>query len=120
MTIKAWFFNKNFDANERIVINCALMGNEVETIKETEKAVFLKFKSDYGTISSWVPKSCIDENSDVTETVPIRKANTGLVYNEMLVEFAKSHGIKGIRVGLKTATLISKIVSAGLEVPTRA
>ena len=40
-------------------------------------------------------------------------------YNESLVKFAKEKGIKGIRTGLRTATLIRKITEAGYEVPER-
>lgn len=120
MTIKSWFLQKNFDNNERLVINTALMGNDIEIVKETEKAVFVKFNSDYGIISSWIPKSCVGENYNATEIAPEKKQNSGLAYNETLVEFAKAHGVKGVRIGLKTTTLISKIIAAGLEVPARA
>lgn len=48
------------------------------------------------------------------------KMNGGLAYNQMLKEFAKANGIKGIRQRMATATLIAKIEQAGLEVPARA
>lgn len=54
--VKAWFINKNFNSNERQVIACA---DTVETIAETAKAVRLCWTSEYGNITSWVPKSCL-------------------------------------------------------------
>lgn len=46
-------------------------------------------------------------------------ASQGLDYNLALVDFAKANGVKGIRKGLKTKTLESKIRAAGLEIPSR-
>lgn len=68
MTVKSWFLNKNFSANERI----AIAGVEPTVEKETEKAVFLCWKTEYGNIKKWVPKSCTEEKtvkveSDMTE-----------------------------------------------------
>ncbi len=37
MTIKGWFLDKNFTQNERYIINLAMNGDELETLKETEK-----------------------------------------------------------------------------------
>lgn len=54
--VKSWFINKNFNSNERQVIACA---DTVETIAETAKAVRLCWTSEYGNITSWVPKSCL-------------------------------------------------------------
>jgi len=54
---KSWFINKEFTQNQRHVIETALCGREFEVKKETEKAVLIKFFSDYGTIQSWFPKS---------------------------------------------------------------
>lgn len=123
MTIKAWFLNKNFTSNERTIIENADMGGELIVVRETEKAVNFKAVSDYGTLVFWCPKSCLTVN----ETEEERKINeeksekisSGLAYNELLVSYAKSKGIKGIRKGMKTVTLIQKIKSAGYEVPSR-
>ena len=54
--IVAWFLNKNFTSNERVLIQ----QSEITAIKETAKAYFIKAVSDLGTIKTWVPKSvCI-------------------------------------------------------------
>lgn len=55
MTVKTWFLNKNFDASERIAISTT----EPTIERETEKAMLLKWNSEFGIIKSWVPKSCI-------------------------------------------------------------
>lgn len=123
MTIKAWFLNKNFTSNERIIIENADLGGELIVVRETEKAVNFKAVSDYGTLFFWCPKSCLTVN----ETEEERKINeeksekisSGLAYNELLVSYAKSKGIKGIRKGMKTITLIQKIKTGGYEVPSR-
>lgn len=86
--------------------------------RETEKAVLLKWATEYGVIKSWIPKSCILTGAE-TEA-PVVRRSSGLEYNENLVKFAKANGVKGVRVGMKTMTLIEKIKAAGLEVPARA
>ena len=43
----------------------------------------------------------------------------GLKYNEILVTYAKNNGVKGVRIGMRTVTLIKKIEDAGLDVPAR-
>lgn len=47
------------------------------------------------------------------------KFERSLQYNESLVRYGKEKGVKGIRMGLKTATLIRKISEAGYDVPER-
>lgn len=121
MTIKGWFLDKNFSQNERYIINLAMMGDELETLKETEKAVQLRADSDFGTLTFWCPKSCILKDGEVDEQMvkKYQRMEAGLNYNEKLVAFAKENGIKGIRRGMKTQTLMRKITEAGLEIPAR-
>lgn len=123
MTIKNWFLEKNFTQNERFIIEAADMGGELFREKETEKAVLFKAVSDYGTLKFWCPKSCLTENETEQERQyrfeKAERFQSGLAYNETLVQYAKQAGIKGIRCGMKTATLIKKIAEAGLEVPAR-
>ena len=54
--VKEWFIDKNFDSNEAYAINSC---SDIKVEKETEKAMYLVFKTDFGTIKSWIPKSCI-------------------------------------------------------------
>ena len=74
LTIKSWFLNKNFDTNERI----AIASVEPTVEKETEKAVFLCWNTDYGKIKKWVPKSCTEETTVKVEadTTEIKTATT--------------------------------------------
>lgn len=57
MTVKKWFLEKNFTRNEIYAIQTT---DEVRVQKETEKAVLLCWRTDYGTITSWIPKSCLE------------------------------------------------------------
>lgn len=122
--IKRWFLEKNFTANERYIIECAIAGGEMEVLKETEKAIQFEADSDFGIFKFWCPKSCLIENETEQERQQredrAARFQNGLNYNETLVRFAKENGLKGIRTGMKTVTLIKKISEAGLTVPARA
>lgn len=75
MTVKTWFLNKNYNSNEIL----AMSETEPEVVSESEKAYKLKFKTDYGTISGWFPKSvCTNEKQEpkVTETTEIKVGDT--------------------------------------------
>lgn len=121
MTIKGWFLDKNFTQNERYIINLAMNGDELETLRETEKAVQFRADSDFGNLTFWCPKSCILKDGEVDEQMvkKYQRMEAGLNYNEKLVAFAKENGIKGIRRGMKTQTLMRKITEAGLKIPAR-
>lgn len=121
MTIKGWFLDKNFTQNERYIINLAMNGDELETLRETEKAVQFRADSDFGNLRFWCPKSCILKDGEVDEQMvkKYQRMEAGLNYNEKLVAFAKENGIKGIRRGMKTQTLMRKITEAGLKIPAR-
>lgn len=56
LEIKQWFINKNFSHQEKFVVDYSY-DRTVE--RETAKAVLIKFASDYGMITKWVPKSCL-------------------------------------------------------------
>lgn len=120
---KSWFLDKNFDQNERYIINLAVIGDEMEILKKTEKAIRFRAHSDFGNFDFWCPKSCLLQNETEKEKIQRiereNRINAGLNYNELLVNFAKEHGIKGVRTGLKTKTLIQKIVAAGYKIPER-
>lgn len=115
--IKDWF-RVNLTQNERYIIDNAILLNEVEFVKRTEKAVQLKFNNDkYGYLIKWIPLSAlytVDEINKAQQAV-----SNGLNYNLKLIEFAKAHNIKGIRKGMRTQTILLKIQQAGLEAPSR-
>lgn len=119
--IKEWFLEKNFNSNERYVINLAELNEELTVIEESEKAVRFQAVSDFGTLKFWCPKSCIYTEEEIAEKVQKRAASLerGLSYNEKLLSLAKENHIKGVRKGMKTVTLIGKLESAGIAIPEK-
>lgn len=112
--VKSWFLSRTLSQNERYAYST---GDGAYIAKETEKAVLVKNMTDFGQISFWCPKSCLLTKEDVIKNA--RKMENGLNYNRTLIQFAKESGIKGIRKGMKTKTLLKKISEAGFEAPTR-
>ena len=55
MKIESWFLNKNFTGNERLVIE----QDDYTIISETDKAIKVRFMSDYGNLTTWLPKSVV-------------------------------------------------------------
>lgn len=119
--IKEWFLEKNFNSNERYVIELAEMNDELLVIQETEKAVQFKAISDFGELKFWCPKSCIYTEEEAIEEMQKKSSalKRGLSYNETLLALAKENGIKGVRKGMKTTTLIKKLASAGIDIPEK-
>lgn len=119
--IKEWFLEKNFTSNERYVIELAELNNELFVIKESEKAVYFKATSDFGTLTFWCPKACIYTEEEVIEKIQKKTSalEKGLSYNETLLTLAKENGIKGVRKGMKTTTLIKKLTSSGIDIPEK-
>ena len=103
-----WFMMKNFDTNERIAMN----GVEPTVEKETEKAMLLKWNTEYGAITSWIPKSVIEETPVVTdEALEMVKA-----WEQRQAE-KKAQMVKGTKVkkigGRKVFTITSDYVTYG-------
>lgn len=115
MKIKEWFLFKNFNDNERYVISVS----DISIEKESEKAVYIKFESDFGTIKRWIPKSCIMTDEEEKEELRIKAERFNNYQNRYnsLIELGKSNGVKGLRKGLKIITIIEKIRLAGIEIP---
>lgn len=60
VTVKEWIIKKNLTPSQAIaVIDYADCYGKV--LKETEKAVFVKFTSKLGIVKSWFPKSCLEK-----------------------------------------------------------
>ena len=55
MIIANWFLFKNFTQNARLVIE----QDDYTIISETEKAIRVRFMSDYGNVTTWLPKSVV-------------------------------------------------------------
>lgn len=116
--IKSWFLIKNFTPDERYVVEVS----DREILRETEKAVNIKFTSKYGNLFSWIPKSVFMTEEDYRierekEEKRIARFEKGKKRYEKLVEFAKANNVKGVRVGWRKETIINKIKNAGLELP---
>lgn len=108
MTIKTWFLNKNFDALERIAIS----GTEPTVERETEKAMLLKWNTEYGIIKRWVPKSCIESTPAVSEELLKAAAEYAKKQEEKEASFVKGARVKKIG-GRKIFTVTSSYVTYG-------
>ncbi len=108
VAIKPWFVNKNFSNEQAYVIN---NDADFKIFCESEKAFKLKVMSDYGSFISWFPKSvCLDRaqyEAEMNEAA--NRFEKGLKRNLELLEEAKKLGVKGVRKGMRTATLEKKI-----------
>lgn len=108
MTVKTWFLNKNFDALERIAIS----GTEPTVERETEKAMLLKWNTEYGIIKRWVPKSCIENTPAVSEEMIKAAAEYAKKQEEKEASFVKGAKVKKIG-GRKIFTVTSSYVTYG-------
>ena len=104
MTIKSWFLMKNFDANERIAISMT----EPTVERETEKAMLLKWNTEFGIIKSWIPKSCIEAEPVITEEIKESINQYARDYAEKEAAFVKGAKVKNIN-GRKVFTIMSGI-----------
>ncbi len=110
--VKNWFINKNFNSQEAYIINLACNSKEFIILKETEKAVFIQFNSDFGSLKSWFPKSTLKTEEDVKEEE--KSFLKGINRYQKALEFAKANNLK-VRNKMKLATILEKINQAGLK-----
>ena len=87
MIIKEWFLDKNFTDNEKYVISVS----DTKILKETEKAINVEFKSKFGTLTKWIPKSCIMSDEEINQIVTKQKSNMDKY--EKLIAWAKEQGV---------------------------
>lgn len=109
-SIKSWFLNKEFSANERI----AVTGVSPAMVRETEKAVCLSWNTSYGAVTRWVPKSCL-EKTNLSEENTTEKCAARLAAikdrkdrYEVLISECRAHGIPA-RKGWKVSTMQQKL-----------
>lgn len=108
-SIKSWFLNKEFNANERI----AIIGVSPVMVRETEKAVFLSWNTSYGVVTRWVPKSCLVETTPEENTTEKCVARLDAIKArearyESLISECRAHGIPA-RKGWKVSTMQQKL-----------
>ncbi len=104
MTIKSWFLNKEFSVNERI----AITGVEPTIEKETEKAVFLKWNTEYGILKKWIPKSCVEATAVANPVVQAMFDNLKNQTNDLYNTMSKGAKVKKCG-GRKVFTIVSDI-----------
>lgn len=109
--IKSWFINKNFDQNERYIYDI----EPFQIKRETEKALQLKWISEFGVMTKWVPKSCMVSQEEAE--MEFEQAAERFNKYQQLIAWAKANEVKGVRNRMKKATVIVKIQQAGLAVP---
>jgi len=57
LRVKRWFLQKSFTQGERYAIETA---DRADVVKESAKAVLVKWVGKYGNVTRWVPKSCLE------------------------------------------------------------
>lgn len=109
--IKRWFLEKNFSRNELF----AMDGVDPALCGETEKAVKLMWRTDYGKIIRWIPKSCLMTDEDLAHDAAIAAAaaedwkRRQARYNDLIAE-CRIHGIPA-RKGWRVATMKEKLAA---------
>lgn len=117
VTVKVWFLKKTLDARTYEEVT-----NDFFVEVSTPKAYLLKGYTDRGVVKFWCPISCTSKEGEVDPDLEreVKKMQSGLEYNQTLLEFAKAHGVKGVRKGMRTETIKYYIEDAGLKAPARA
>ena len=118
--VKDWFFTKMKVENR----NIHLRYGAAQVARETEKAYLLEIEyctldGEYdGVKKLWCPKSCTLTEEEYTQEQEAAQARyeDGCKRYEELLAFAKSHGVKGVRSGMKMATIRAKIEAAGIAI----
>lgn len=65
MRIKNWFMEQEFTRDERYAISVT---DQYEVLKESEKAIQVRWNTEFGKITRWIPKSVIIEDIAPAET----------------------------------------------------
>ena len=124
--IPEWVLSKNFNSNELFAWHDETSDATIE--RETEKAVLVSKSTEYGRLSTWVPKSVMkspeqqkaDEERYKQNHIARRQSyEIGRQYNNYLYRTAKERGVKGVRERMRSETLANKINQAGVSVLTR-
>lgn len=127
MRIKQWWIEKGIENwNVATVVDLANREDSIGIVNETEKAYRVVCSSDYGTVTIWVPKSCTmtEEEWEAEQAAEMERSRRyfqrmeeGRERLEKLIAWAKEQGVKGVRIGLRKATVLKKIEEAGLVAP---
>lgn len=88
-------------------------------VNETEKAVQVEWEAvscdgEYERAwKAWLPKAALESYEDHAERQQ-SAFEAGCKRYDAAIAFAKEHGVKGVRVGLRLVTILDKIQKAGL------
>lgn len=114
--IPSWFLQKSLTKDQ---LN-AIKFETLQKVSETDKAVKVRWNTDYGSIQLWVPKSIlISEEQAKTEARQeadrlLKKFSEGSERYEKMINFAKQHGLP-VRNKMRKETVLSMIEKAGLK-----
>ena len=115
IAIPYWFISKNLTRTQ----SDAIIGERMTVEKETEKAVLVKWNTDYGFVTLWTPKSIIvtEEEAKAEAKAEAEKKIQNFKaaeerYNK-LINFAKENGL-AVRNKMKKVTVMEMIKKAGL------
>lgn len=117
--VKDWFFNKMQDE----ACGVHLIHTAVQVIDETAKAYKLEmiattYDGEFETTKvMWCPKSCTmtEEEYKANEQEQADRFQAGCEAYDKLLTFAKNNGVKGVRKGMRKATILAKVEAAGLQ-----
>lgn len=117
--VKDWFFNKMQDE----VCGLHLIHKAALVLEETAKAYKLEmvattYDGEFETTKvMWCPKSCTltEEEYKADEQAQVDRFQAGCEAYDKLLAFAKDNGIKGVRKGMRKATILAKVEAAGLQ-----
>lgn len=101
MMIKNWFLNKNFNYNEKYIIE----NGNLSIAQETEKAVKIVAISKFGNLVFWCPKSCLE-----TEAERTARSESAFDKYEQLKQFAKENGVK-VTARMRKQTLLDRMTT---------
>lgn len=116
--VQKWFMSKIKSENRCF----NFFSRTGDIMKETEKAVLISFEVSSidgewdGVKHIWVPKKCTmteDEYRAELEAAEKRFEDGCKAYDQ-LIAFAKANGVKGIRSGMRKATIEQKMREAGV------
>lgn len=103
----------------------AIQPSRVQIIGESASGKAWKVKIETGTIDGerdlyftrYMPKAAIitKAQEEAWQKENIKKFEKGKQKYSKMIQFAKEHGVKGVREGLRTETILDKIKKAGLS-----
>ena len=116
--VQKWFMTK-IKADNRNYGFSSCCG---EVCKETEKAYLLRFEVARidgewdGGKNIWVPKKCTMSEEEYRAELEAAEKHfeEGCKAYDQLIAFAKANGVKGIRSGMRKATIEQKMREAGV------